>query len=110
MPDLNHRKQKIQEKRKKTPWREFLKDVASWRPMTFYKNQGLTSRFPNTPRTKHIVSPKEFENIRDGLLGTFSPSSEHFFENFSKLLENTPLNTTQQLGNNENTDYADMIL
>jgi hypothetical protein len=29
---------KMKEKRKNTPWREFLKEIASWRPLTFYKN------------------------------------------------------------------------
>ena len=30
MPDLLYRQTKIQEKRKQTPWREFVMEMASW--------------------------------------------------------------------------------
>ena len=36
---LKQRQLKIQEKRKKTEWRDFLMEIASWRPLTFHKNQ-----------------------------------------------------------------------
>ena len=60
MTDLQHRKQKIQEKRKQTPWREFVKQIASWQPNVFYKVDGLTSRFPRTDRIGNITKYSDF--------------------------------------------------
>jgi len=31
--------EKIKEKRKNTPFREFIKEIASWDSFNFYKNQ-----------------------------------------------------------------------
>jgi len=36
---LKQRQLKIQEKRKKTEWRDFLMEIASWQPVMLYKNQ-----------------------------------------------------------------------
>jgi hypothetical protein len=38
MNSLQHWQEKIQERRKVTPFREFVRDVASWFPIMFYKN------------------------------------------------------------------------
>jgi hypothetical protein len=45
MQDLTYRQQKIQEKRKLTPWRTFLLEIASRYGYGFYKNGGGISRF-----------------------------------------------------------------
>jgi hypothetical protein len=36
--NLDTWKQKIREKRKNTPFRQYLKEIASWKPFSFYKN------------------------------------------------------------------------
>lgn len=59
MPDLAYRQQKIQEKRKQTPFREFLLTIGSRQPMNFYKNQGYISRYPDTERTGRLIAPTE---------------------------------------------------
>jgi len=66
MPDLSYRQKKIQEKRKQTPRREFLKEIASWFQLSFYKNNGIISRYPETDRCGIVYEVdaymKEFHN------------------------------------------------
>ena len=38
MSNLAYRQQKIQEKRKQTPWRDFVMEIASWYPIVFGKS------------------------------------------------------------------------
>ena len=67
MPDLSYRQQKIQEKRKQTPWRQFLIEIASWYGYGFYKNGSSISRFnPKINRIPvHLRSEyNEEENIK----------------------------------------------
>jgi len=59
MNNLNHRQTKIQEKRKQTTLRDFVVEIASRRPLNFYKNQGFTSRYPATSRIGKIISIKD---------------------------------------------------
>ena len=47
--------EKIEAKRKQTPWRDFVKQIASWQPNVFYKVDGLISRFPSSERIGKIV-------------------------------------------------------
>ncbi|MEI6774383.1 MAG: hypothetical protein WCL18_06450 [bacterium] len=48
MSDIKIREEKIKEKRKQTPRAEYIKEIASRYNLTFYKNNGLISRFPVT--------------------------------------------------------------
>ena len=70
MKDLKHWKQKIQEKRKQTEFKTFMKEVGSWMPLTFYKHDGYVTKVPPTERQPHLVSLKQFEENRDNLLKT----------------------------------------
>jgi hypothetical protein len=56
MPDLTHRQAKIQEKRKQTPFREFLQEIASWFILNIYRVDEILSRYSNTERKGLIVS------------------------------------------------------
>ena len=67
MNNLKHRQKKIQEKRKKTSWRDFVKEIASWLSLSFYKQDGVLTRYPNE-RITNIVSAKEFDEERDTML------------------------------------------
>ena len=49
--NLQQRQEKIQAKRKKTPWRDFVRDICSWYNVNLYKNTGVISRFPETERS-----------------------------------------------------------
>jgi hypothetical protein len=60
MSNLQDRKQKMQEKRKHTPRREFVKQIASWQPNVFYKVNGITSRFPDTDRVGKVIKYSDF--------------------------------------------------
>jgi hypothetical protein len=60
MSNIAHRQQKIQEKRKKTPWREFVRDICSWYQITFYKNQGQISRYPESDRIGKLLPAINF--------------------------------------------------
>lgn len=53
-------KEKIQQKRKQTPFKEFVKEIASWCPASFYKIDGQISRYPKTERVSKLVPAKTF--------------------------------------------------
>ncbi len=63
--NLKNREEKIIEKRRKTIFRDFIKEVASRIPLIFYKENGLISRSSQTERIWEIISAKEFEQIRN---------------------------------------------
>ena len=65
MSNLQQRKTKIQEQRKNTPRREFLKEIVSRRPVTFHKWDGAITKFPQTERISGVQSSKDFEKQRD---------------------------------------------
>lgn len=65
MPDLKQREEKMQEKRKQTPFREYVKEIASWTPLVFHKNNGLISKYPPVERSGKIIPNKEYQVQRD---------------------------------------------
>ena len=89
MTDLKIRELKMQEARKHTPWRDFVKDICSWRPMTFYKIWHLVSRYPNTSRINKVIGHKEAIEQRDILLqhGVLYNSWESFFSQMGLIKE-----------------------
>ena len=46
MSNLHYRQEKIQVKRKQTPWRDFVMEICSRKPLMFYKNSGMVSIYP----------------------------------------------------------------
>ena len=109
MMQLDYWKKKFQEKRKHTPVMEFITEVMSWKPFGFYKNKGLISRYPDTPRVKNIVSPKEFSTLRDAMPYVTYDATKTFFQNFQDLLLTVPLASLVQFNLNENCDFSDCI-
>ena len=81
MPDLKYRQKKIQEKRKKTPWREFLMEIASRKPLTFHKQGKMVSIYPPV-RVQKIVSADQFHNQMKSI-----SYSDSFFEGFNALIQ-----------------------
>jgi hypothetical protein len=108
MQTIKYWEGKIKEKRKNTEFRDFVKSVPSWFQIMFYKNDGLISRFPESPRIKNIFEVDTYnKNYGDGVDGIEYDFSKKFFENFSKVFINIPKMATIKYGNNENCDYTD---
>jgi len=87
--DLNHYKNKIKQSRKNTDFKQFVKEIMSWTPLVFHRNNGLISRWPDTDRVK-ICSIKGFNESRDDLIKTTCRDynfEKDFFNNYSKLLK-----------------------
>jgi hypothetical protein len=108
MSDLAYRQSKIQEKRKTTPWREFVMEICSRMPSSFYKNSGLISRYPESDRIRHIVKQSQFEENRDSL--AYLESTGDFFFDFSSLFMEVPHGNVLHYALNENSDFSDVVL
>ncbi|MDR2190294.1 MAG: hypothetical protein LBP53_03770 [Candidatus Peribacteria bacterium] len=60
MHDLTYRQEKIQQKRKQTPFRDFVMEIATWFPAVFHRNGTFVSRYPNTPRCDSLSTYNDF--------------------------------------------------
>jgi len=111
MTDLQYRKKKMQDKRKQTTWREFVRDIASWRPMTFSRIDSRTSRYPQTDRIDNLIASMEYEQLRDWLTeyGLVVDSEKSFFDQFANLFASVPKDMCFQMWSWENTDFADVV-
>lgn len=66
MSNLQIRQKKIQAKRKTTPWRDFVMEIASWYPVNFYRNNGIISKYsPLQSRIQNIIQSTEYEIERN---------------------------------------------
>ncbi len=110
MQSLKVWEDKMKEKRKNTPWREFLKEIASWRPLTFYKNGWLTSRYPSSNRI-NISSNDDYNKDYDSFTNFWInyDFDVDFFKNFKKIFLATHLPTTINFVWTENSEYADQV-
>jgi hypothetical protein len=93
MKNLNYYKEIIKEKRKKTNFRDYLKEIVSHFPMTYYKNCGIISKFPESDRVGKVIKAKDFAEKSDELLksGIDYNSKVSFFDNYEKLFLNTEI-------------------
>lgn len=106
---FTQRQQKIQTKRKQTPRREFVRDIASWKSLNFYKNRWMISRYPESDRITPVSHGKFYGN-RDGLLEYGVPVSwKWLFEDFWTLLRSVPLPALIHIWESENSSYADLV-
>ncbi len=103
---LKQRQLKIQEKRKKTEWRDFLMEIASWRPLTFHKNQWMISIFPPTDRHWSI---KKIIDIDWDLFDWDIKESWDFFDNLNELFLKNPLPNVIHYNENPTALYADQV-
>jgi hypothetical protein len=71
MQDLTYRQQKIQEKRKQTSFRDFVREICSWYPLNIYNIEGMLTRYPNTERKGNIVNDK-YVSMNNELIGTYT--------------------------------------
>ena len=113
MSKIQEWEQKIKIKRSKTSFKEAVKEVASWMPVVLYRaKEGYLSRYPNTPRMTHRVSPEAYyksidEYSKRGIEYDFKKT---FFENYSLLLEKVPVLGRMTLINTENSEFAESIV
>ena len=112
MSDIKHRELKIQERRKQTPRRDFLKEVASRYSIVFYKNNGSISIYPDVQRFGGILSIKEFEAYIDTLTqhGLDYDRDVDFFQNYQKLYHATKLPALRVGTSSENSNYANNVV
>jgi hypothetical protein len=109
MPDLAYRQEKIQQKRKQTPFRDFVMEICSWRSLTFYKNKEFTSKYPPSERVQHLVSHKVFLEGDNSTQEEF-PTSSNFFASLQTLLQKTPLSPTIVVSGSENAVFSDQTV
>jgi len=87
-----------------------VKGIASWRPITFYKNSGFISRFPETNRIGTILSHKEFDATRDNLPYEELEENVGFFPQMQNFFLHSYFSPTYQVAWSENSEYSDMVL
>jgi hypothetical protein len=109
--NLSYRQEKIQAKRKQTPWRDFVMDFASRYPFAFYKNNNLISKYhPNNWRVQQIVTSLVYETKRnDGYNQSSISVTNDFFVNLEDLLFSQVHEWLKQFPNCENSDYVDIV-
>ena len=103
---LQYFQDKIKEKRKQTPFREFVMEIVSWISFNFYKNQGLISRYPVSDRVKYIVPVGTSEK------NSFPKEIDErpFFEQFTELFREIEHEAVYHQTKSENCEYADSLL
>lgn len=113
MKDIKYWENIIKERRKKTPFRKFVKEIASWSPLIMlYRRDNLISRFPDSPRIHHVVNKDDYEALRENFTnhGLDYGVDMPFQEQFQKLFQSIDFSNTISFGKNENTEYADIII
>lgn len=109
---LSHRQTKIQNRRKKTPRRQYIKEIASRKVLSFYKNGNTVSKYPQTDRIWTVIKAKEYEDHRDSLLSSTWREIyawRSFFEQFWELFRTVELPSVVHFWVMENCDYADVV-
>jgi hypothetical protein len=106
MSKLVHFEKLIQEKRKKTPFRDFIKEIGSWEVMNLYKRNGRICRYPDTGRIQ-VLDDTEYKNASSYYREYDFDKS--FFENFQWLMDIFPFEHIFHFENNENSDFADSV-
>lgn len=110
MSDIHQRELKMQEKRKQTSFRDFLKEVVSRFNVNFYKNNGIISRFPETDRCGTVYEAEEYKKqFTDGFPWIDIDSSKPFFQQFQEFFATSPKMALLDYSNNENVRYADTV-
>jgi hypothetical protein len=91
MSNLELRQSKLQERRKQTPWRDFVREIASRYQLTLYKNKGLVSRYPDTARVNQLLSSTDFYESMENQTSSISNPTTSVFANFGQLMQMTAL-------------------
>jgi hypothetical protein len=81
-------------------------EIASRRPLNFYKNQWYVSRYPESERIGKLVSLKELIDL--DTIG-LDRNWYDFLKSFEALRKSSNTPAVWQVAHCENSDYADMI-
>ncbi|NUJ97744.1 hypothetical protein HGA92_03065 [Candidatus Gracilibacteria bacterium] len=103
---LQYFQEKIKEKRKNTPFREFVMEIASWDSFNFYKNQGLISSYPPSDRVINLVA------IGKGEKNSFSQEIQKdkpFLYQFSEFFKNIEQECFIHHTASENCEYTNKL-
>jgi hypothetical protein len=113
---IQHYENIIQEKRRKTPFREFVQWIASRMPVMLYRrvvwtHDGVTtvsSTMPDTPRSANIVDGAYYTTQRSEYLKRWRPYdfSLEFFENLANLSRDIPVASRFIDANSTDADHA----
>jgi len=103
MSNLSHRQEKIQAKRKATPWRDFVMEICGREPMCFYKVNALVSKFPKTERIWKIVKQDCF------MPHTGIDYRGKFLRDINQLRNISELPAVIHFEKTENAEYADTV-
>ncbi len=106
MSNISYYEKLIQEKRKKTPFRDFIKELGSWEALNLYKRNGKICRYPDIGRIK-ILDDTAYKNASAYFWDYNLEKS--FFENFQDFQDIFPFEHLFQFTNNENSDFADGV-
>jgi hypothetical protein len=102
MSNLQQWQQKIQAKRKQTPWRQFMMEIVSWKPVMFYRNSGMISIYP-PERVPKVYRSSDYNTSHS------EDVWEDFFKSFDSLITHTWYTNLAQI-QSENCDYADTVV
>jgi hypothetical protein len=102
MQDLTYRQQKIQEKRKLTPFRDFVMEICSRLPLNFYKNQGLITIYSPNERTGNIAELNNYIANYDNVLEEKDISYLGFLPFYKSHFKSS----VSHFNTNENCDYV----
>lgn len=111
MNNLKYWQEKIQEKRKQTSFRDFIKEIASWQPIVFHKSSWMVSRFPETERMPEVMKYSDYYNQswEEYLNGIDYDSSKNLFENYAELRKSVKGINMINFFHSENSEYADVV-
>lgn len=87
MSSLKKWEDKMKLARANTPFRDFVKEMASNIPVVLYNWKWETSRYPDTPRIK-VYPTKLYEEMKDDLIKNWISYdfSLDFFKNYKRLI------------------------
>ncbi len=117
MTNLQYRQQKIQEKRKQTPWREYLMEIVSRFPLLYYKNDKWVTVYSPKRQIKTLYSTDDvvpwvwinwtvswfFQNLDKLFLESSFPNLHHFWSVINS-------NFSQYVINSKNTYLSNMVI
>ncbi len=111
MQKLSYWQEKIQERRKETSFRAFIKDIASWQPVVFHKSDWLVSRFPKTERMPEVIKYSDYydQDSAEYIDGIEYDHWKNIFQNYADLRKHVKGINMINFFNSENSQYADVV-
>jgi hypothetical protein len=109
MSDIHQRELKMQERRKQTSFRDFVKEITSRCVFNLYKNHDLVSKFPVSPKIQNILSHNAFNALGDQMDIAEYDDSLGLLENIQRLRSVFQHEQTTHFYKDENADFADCV-